>query len=319
MAIHLALSGFGLGASPAALAAQGLPPYASLNPVVEMRSGLSTLPRLEPGALWHAQVTTDYGSLIEYTAVTQEKFVLDAEIFSTRVSVARAVGGHGFVLAGITWSQAGDGQLDGLFDAYHDLIGVTVTGRDLRPENDFAYRFAVGQHEFEYEKASGFLGDLRVGAGLRHHDDWQSVFSVTLPTGTAPDGYRKGVASANLTTLVHRDFGREARYGYEGTFGVGVTPRRGELQDWQRTTFFLVAQGMRARLLGPLQAYANVVFVTPYYRDTGIPELNLHELTLDLGALVRFAAGPTWLAGMTQDLAPHGPAVDVVFRLGAYW
>jgi hypothetical protein len=35
--------------------------------------------------------------------------------------------------------------------------------------------------------------------------------------------------------------------------------------------------------------------------------------------LVRFPKGPTWFVGMTQDLMPNGPAVDVVFRLGAYW
>ena len=72
-------------------------------------------------------------------------------------------------------------------------------------------------------------------------------------------------------------------------------------------------------MLGPLQAYANLFYDTPYYRNTGTPELDKKELTLDAGLLFRFGPGPAWLLGMTQDLSPSGPAIDVAFRLGVYW
>jgi hypothetical protein len=290
-----------------------------MNPVVEMRSGLGTFSWFEPDRPWHVQVTSEYGSLIEYAPGQPEEFVLDAELFSTRVVVARAITTRGFLLAGTSWTRAGDGHLDGLLDASHELLGVRVAGRDKRPENAFAYRMALGEQEFQYEKGNGFLGDLRVGLGLRHRVGWQTVFSLTVPTGAEPDGFRKRVVSGNLTTTFHRDFGEGGRFGYEGTLGLGYTPRHGELEEWQRTTFFLLAQGVRARLIGPWQGYANFFLVSPYYRNTGIPEFNLQEMTLDLGALIRLADGPTWFLGMTQDLLPNGPAVDVVFRVGAYW
>jgi len=301
------------------LQGQGLPPYSAINPLAEMRSGLATHPRLDSDRFWSVHLTTEYGSLIEYAGGRPERLVLDSEISVTRLWVARSIGERAHVSAGISWNHATSGYMDGFFDAVHDVIGVTVAGRDRRPENSFAYRISLGDRAFEYTKGSGFLGDLRLGVGLRHRDAWQTAFSLTLPTGIAPRGFRKGVTSANLTTMVSRDFGRGARYGYEGTIGVGFTPRWGELREWQNTTFLLFAQGVRARVMGPVHGYLNVVVVSPYYHDTGIQELNLHEFSIDLGALVPVADGPTWFFGMTQDLLPNGPAVDVVFRAGAYW
>ncbi len=220
-------------------------------------------------------------------------FVLDAEILSTRALVARRIGSSGFVLAGASWNLASDGRLDDFLNAYHDVFGVSVLGRRKRPENSFGYQIDFKGGDFEYEEAVGFFGDLRVGAGLRHHRHWQSVLTVTLPTGSEPAGYRKGVPSANLTTTFHREFGAEGRFAYEGTFGVGYTPRNGDLGEWQRTTFGLLTQGARARLLGPWHAYANFLLATPYYRDSGIPELDANEFGLDLGTLFHFASGHT--------------------------
>jgi hypothetical protein len=81
----------------------------------------------------------------------------------------------------------------------------------------------------------------------------------------------------------------------------------------------MFTQGVRARLVGPLNAFANIFYHTAYYRRAGAPDLDSKELTLDTGALLRFKKGPTWLISMTQDLSPSGPAIDVAFRFGAYW
>ncbi|HEV8196236.1 MAG TPA: hypothetical protein VGP87_06325, partial [Gemmatimonadales bacterium] len=55
----------GLGAS---LAAQGLPPYASMNPMVISRTGLATQPYVAPGRTWRVTALIDYASAIEYSA-----------------------------------------------------------------------------------------------------------------------------------------------------------------------------------------------------------------------------------------------------------
>ncbi|MGQ0702849.1 MAG: DUF3187 family protein [Gemmatimonadales bacterium] len=303
---------------PPPLAAQSLPPYAALNPVAQMRTGLATLPWFHPRRRWHVSVTADYGSLIEYH---QDRYVLDAEILATRVQVARQVGRRGFLLAGTSFGGSYHGFLDGFLDWYHDFTGFEVAPRKLRPTNEFAYEIQVEDDSVvAYRREGAYLGDVLVGGGLRNEGS-QTAFWLTIPTSKTPRGYRKGVISANAVTMYHHDFGggKRDRFTYEGTFGIGYTKRNAELESWQRTTFFLIAQGLRARIVGPWHGYANLVYTSPYYRDTGIPELDRKDLTIDFGALFRFKRGPTWLLGLTEDLSPSGPAIDIAFRLGAYW
>jgi hypothetical protein len=302
----------------APLAAQSLPTLAPLNPMAQMRSGLTTLPWFGPERPWHLSFTADYGNAIEYTDRPEVHYVLDAELLATRLLVARNLGPRGFVLAEASLHGSYNGFLDGFLDWYHDFTGLHVAARSLRPTNAFAYQLRIGEKEFHYQPKT-FLGDVRVGGGVRFGRGWQSAFWMTIPTSSAPSGYRKGQVSANAHTMYHRDFGKNRRFTYEGSIGVGNTPIHGELREWQRSVFLMVTQGLRARLIGPFHAYANVFYDTPYYRNTGTPELDKKELTLDAGALFRFKKGPTWLLGMTQDLAPSGPAIDVAFRLGAYW
>ena len=305
-------------ASAGPVAGQGLPPYAPLNPMAQMRTGLGTLPWFGPEQDWHIVLTNDYGSSIEYTDRPEVRYVLDAELLATRLLVGRNLGGRGFLLAEATFQRSSNGFLDGFLDWYHDFTGLQVAARSLRPRNEFAYELHFPEQDFVYQRAA-FLGDFRLGGGMRYGNGWQSAVWLTLPTSSSPGGYRKGRISANATTMFHRDLGPNARFTYEASIGVGLTPRRGELRVWQRTAFLMVSQGVRARLIGPLNAYANVIYDSPYYRRTGSPDLDSKELTIDFGALFRFKRGPTWLLGMTQDLSPNGPAIDVAFRLGAYW
>jgi len=302
----------------APLGAQSLPSYAPLNPMAQMRSGLTTLPWFGDGRTWHVSATLDYGNAIEYTDGQDVDYVLDAELLNARFLVARGVGRRGFLVGEASLHGSYAGFLDGFLDWYHDLTGLHVAARALRPRNEFDYELRIEDSEFHYQPAN-YLGDVRLGGGMRFGNGWQSGVWVTLPTSGASNGYRKGTVSVNGNLMFHRDFGATGRFTYEGSAGLGVTPRHGDLAPWQKTVFFMVTQGFRARLVGPLHAYANVIYDTPYYLRTGTPELDHKELTLDTGALLRFRRGPTWLLAMTQDLSPSGPAIDVAFRFGAYW
>ena len=310
--------GYWMFAAPAGLSAQSLPPYAPLNPVAASRSGLSSQPYLDPGRRWHVTFQLDYGSLIEYATGGNISYVLDAEVLRTQVSVARNLGKEGFVLAEGSFNGAYAGFLDGFLDWYHNFFGFHVKARELRPKNAFAYdiEFASGRN-YHYRPSSGFLGDLRVGAGLRHSGRWQSTVSLTLPTSSSPAGYRRGKISVNAVTTLRSE--PTKRFIYEGTLGVGYTPTHGDLADLEHTTFLMVTQGGRVRVSGPLHAYANLIYHSAYYHDTGTFQLDNRELTIDLGGMLRFKRGPEWIFGLTEDLEPSGPAVDVVFRLGARW
>lgn len=312
----LAISGWLLTAPR--LAGQGLPAYAPVNPVAAGRSGLTTVPYLEPGRKWQVSFLTDYASLIEYTNAGDLSYLLDAEVLRAQLSVVRSIGKKAFVLAEGSFNGSYNGFLDGFLDWYHNLTGFRVTAREIRPTNQLAYEINLaGDRSYQYAGSSGFLGDIRLGGGLRHSPHWQSTLSVTLPTSSAPRGYRRGTVSLNTTTTLRSAFWK--RFIYEGTLGAGYTPTHGDLADLQHTTFLMLTQGVRARVAGPLHAYANVIYHSAYYQDTGIEELDNRELSLDLGGMLRFKQGPEWIFGLTEDLEPSGPALDVGFRLGVRW
>jgi hypothetical protein len=309
--------GYWLLAAPKALWGQGLPPYAPINPVAASRSGLVSQPYVDPGRKWRLTILTDYSSIIEYVAAPPVSYVLDAEVLRLQLSVARNVG-KGFLLADVSLNGAYNGFLDGFLDWYHDLLGVHLEARELRPTNQFAYDLELaGGRSYHYGRSSGFLGDLRVGGGLRHSTHWQSAMSLTLPTGKGPAGFRRGTLSVNATTTLRSTPGKP--FIYEGTLSAGYTPTRGDLKDLQHSTFLMVTQGLRLRIAGPLHAYGNLIYHSADYEDTGVKALDRRELSADFGGMLRFKRGPEWIFGLTEDLEPSGPAVDVTFRLGARW
>src|ERR1043165_8898952 len=166
-------------AGPRALAAQALPPYASMNPMVFSRTGLATQPYVAPGRRWRVGVLLDYASPIEYTSTPQVFYVMDAELLRLQLTVTREVGKNAFLLAEGSFNAAYDGFLDGFLQWYHNLVGLQVAARKIRPRNSFDYELdlADGRH-FTYTKSSGYLGDLRLGLGARHSRHWQTVASV---------------------------------------------------------------------------------------------------------------------------------------------
>ena len=77
-----------------------------------------------------------------------------------------------------------------------------------------------------------------------------------------------------------------------------------------------VSSGLRYRLWGNQSLYGNLFYHSPYYHDTTLPALDRRELSLDFGWMLQTRGGGEWRVGMTEDLEPGGPAVDLVFRLG---
>ena len=140
------------------------------------------------------------------------------------------------------------------------------------------------------------------------------MLSLTLPTSTAPAGYGRGVPAAGVVTTVHLPVARPLVY--EGSLGLGATPAYGALAPFQRTTFLSASSGARWRFWGRQSLYANLIYHSPYYHDTTIPALDRRELSLDFGWILATRAGREWRLGLTEDLEPGGPAVDLVFRLG---
>lgn len=258
----------------------------------------------------------DYASVIEYNLLPRAQYVLDAEIMRFSVELARDLTPRTFVALRTSVGGAYPGFMDGFLHWYHGLLGIKIPERDQRPRDQFLYTITLPDGTRVNRASSNlFLEDLRLGLGVRYRPGLQSVLSVTLPTSTGPEGYGKGVVSIGALSTLRAPLG--SRVIYEGSLGVGFTPAHGRLRQSQREGFAAITSGLRARVLGRQSLFANLFYHSPYYHDTRLPALDRPELSLDFGWILRTRRGMEWRVGMTEDLKPGGPAVDLVFRFGA--
>lgn len=302
---------------PDSLPAQGLPLYRPINPVAASRSGLSFEPFRAPHpGRWRTDVGLEYASTIEYNVLPQASLVLDSELLRMRAAVSRDLSATTFVLAEAEVLGAYAGIFDGFLEWYHGLLGIEIPERERRPRNSFLYSTdLIATDQLLREPSDLFLGDVRAGAGVRVLPTVQSVFALTVPTSTGPEGYGRGVVSASLLNTARLPV--TPRLLLEVSLSGGYTPTHGPLAEWQRETFVAGSTGARWRFWGKQSLYGNLFLHSPYYRDTTIPSLDRQELSFDFGWILATTGGREWRIGMTEDLEPGGPAVDLIFKLGA--
>jgi hypothetical protein len=307
-------------ALPSQSAAQGLPPYMPVNPVLTSRSPLYFQPYLDPGSKWRFRTLMDYGSAIEFNDYPSEdrRFVLDAELLRLEMTVDHDLGARGFAGISTSFNGAYNGFLDGFLNWYHRFTGLRVAAREIRPNNAFDYELKIpGQPLIVRSASSGFLGDTRLFAGYRFSRHWQASAAVILPTNTGPDGYGRGTVGLAASTTVRAPL--DHRWTFEGAAGIGYTPTHGDLADYQKTVFESLNAGIRYRFSGKQAAFINLWYQSSNYHDTQSTSLDGHEWTLDYGFLLRARKGPEWFLGMTEDIQPNGPSIDLSFRIGARW
>ena len=300
-------------------AAQGLPAYVPVNPALASRSALYAQPLVPATEGWRHAIVVDYSNAVERTSTGSGRpYLFDAETLQLDLWLGRDLSPTTFVFADLAVRGGYDGVLDPFLNWYHDLIGIPVRARNERPENSFAWTFTLPEGEVVRERPGTFLGDLRLGGGLRVGRG-QLVASVTLPTTTTDaDGWGRGTVGTALayTTNLYD----AARFDLEGGVSVGWTPRHGPLAEHQRTTFVGAMGAMRWRAIGRQVLFATLWMQSANWRETGFTALETAEVTLDFGALLRLGAGwPALQVGMTEDLVPRGPAVDAGFKLGVHW
>ena len=300
----------------AALPAQGLPAYRPINPVAASRSGLAFEPFREPapGRL-RTDLGVEYASTIEHNVLRQSSFFLDSELLRLRATVSRDLGRRTFVLAEAELLGAYAGVLDGFLEWYHGLLGIEIPEREHRPQNDFLYAADLnGGGRMLRRRGNLFLGDLRLGAGIRLHPRVQTVFALSIPTNSGPAGYGRDVVSASLLNTLRLPI--TPRLVFEGSLSGGYTPSHGSLADIQREVFVAGSTGLRWRFWGRQSLHGNLFVHSPYYRGAGLPALDRRELSFDFGWILVGSDGKELRIGMVEDFEPIGPAVDFIIRAG---
>jgi len=307
---------------PAPAAGQGgLPEWQAINPLATSRSGLYFQPYREPHKGFEFSLGLDYGSTAE-VALGRTKAdttqLLDTELMRFTVGLRHDLGDDWYAAAKVGVGGSYDGFMDGFLNWYHGIFGINFPERQNRPTNQFAYFVKPYPGFRKTRQQDGFyLGDTRLSAGRRLSRHWQAEFSLTLPTATAPVGYGTGVVTLGL--MADARYRLSGHWTYEGSAGLGYSPVHGDLAQWQNEVTALVSSGIRWRFAGSSSLYTNFILQTPYYHDAYIAPMDRVDFDIDFGYILRSKGGHEFRLGMTEDLYPAGPAIDLILRFGYRW
>ena len=304
---------------PARLVAQDIPPYVPANPVLESRSALYAQPFISPHPGWQLRFLSDYYNAVEVSRSDDARqTLLDTEVLQADIWATRDISPHLFLLVNVPLRGGYDGFLDGFLIWYHKVTGLAVPARDQLPRNVFQWGFVLPDTMVDRTRPGTFLGDVRAGAGLRA-GRVQLVATVTLPTATlGEDGWTRHVPGTSLALTARLVQAR--RLQVDAGASAGFTPTQGGLARFQRSTFASGMLSARWRFAGQQSIFATLWDQSASWKDTGFHAMDDAEVISDFGFLLHLRRGwPELQLGMTQDLVPHGPAMDVGFTIGLHW
>lgn len=304
-----------------AASAQDIPPYVPANPLLESRSALYAQPYVpaQPGIQW--RFVADYYNAVEVSQSadpTPRQYIFDAEVLQGDFWATRDVSKHVFLLANLPIRGGYDGFLDPFLNWYHNLIGLQVPARDELPIDTFQWTFGLPDTAITRPKPGTFLGDLRTGVGLRFGNT-ELIATVTLPTGTVDgDGWTRHVIGTSVALT--QELVRSSRFVVDAGASIGYTPTQGALAGYQNSVFASGLVSGRWRFAGQQSVFSSAWIQSPNWKHTGFDAVDDAEVILDFGFLLHVRHNwPELQFGMTQDLLPAGPAMDVGFTLGVRW
>ena len=145
----------------------------------------------------------------------EKPVALDLETFSVFGRVERRINAFSSFYVEVPLIYHWKGMFDSIIENYHDIIGVDNGGRQLRPDNQFAFQF--GNLNLDGPEAG--IGDIKLGLNIfkvRDISRFRFAFSVfaKLPTGNAGEGLGSGsfdvgaqVAFSNIFDRFQLDYG----------------------------------------------------------------------------------------------------------------
>ena len=306
---------------PAGAVAQDIPPYVPANPLIESRSALYGQPFISPRHGWGVRLVTDYYNAVEVSqsagsAPRQSTF--DAEVLQADLWLTRDVSRRIFVLANVPVRGGYSGFLDGFLIWYHHFINLPVPARDELPRNTFRWSVALPDTTVERARPGTFVGDARAGMGVRLGRA-QVIGTVTLPTATlGSDGWTRHVVGGSLALVA--DLVRTSRVVVDANGSIGLTPTNGRLARYQRSAFVAGMVTGRWRFIGQQALFFGVWTQSSNWKGTGFDAVDDVEAVMDYGFLLHLnRRWPELQLGMTEDLIPRGPAMDVGFTVGLRW
>jgi hypothetical protein len=307
--------------TPVPASGQDLPPYVPANPILASRSALYAQPFVSASTGFQWRFVADYYNAVEVSqspGLSPRQYIFDAEVLQGDLWMTRDLSRQVFVLADVPLRGAYNGFLDGFLNWYHHLLGLSVPARNQLPENVFQWSFVLPGSTINRPVPGTFIGDLRTGVGIRIGHA-QLVASVTLPSGTiSQEGWTRHVVGTSVALT--GDLVRSTRIVLDASASGGYTPTQGQLSPYQRSAFASGLVSGRWRFAGQQAIYSTVWFQSSNWKNTGFDSVDDPEVSMDFGFLLHISRhSPELQLGMTQDLLPKGPAMDVGLTVGLRW
>jgi hypothetical protein len=302
--------------------AQGIPPYVPANPLLASRSALYAQPFIAPASGTQLRFVADYYNAVEVAQSPgpyPRQTIFDAEVLQADLWATRDISKRFFLIADIPVRGGYDGVLDGVLNWYHKVIGLRVPARDQLPLNVFQWSFVLPDtNVIDRTKPGTFIGDVRAGAGIRLGRA-HVVASFTLPTATlGSDGWTRHVVGTSIALT--GELLRSARVAIDASASAGYTPLNGALSRYQNSVFASGLVSGRWRFAGQQTAFSSVWVQSSNWKNTGFTAVDDPEVIADFGFLLHVKQHwPELQLGMTQDLVPKGPAMDIGFTVGLRW
>lgn len=306
---------------PLRASAQDIPPYVPANPVLSSRSALYAQPFISASTGTQLRFVLDYYNAVEVSqspGAFPRQYIFDAEVLQGDLWATRDVSRRMFLLADLPIRGGYDGFLDGFLNWYHKLINIAVPARNMLPKDVFNWSFVLPDSNVVRAKPGTFIGDFRAGAGIRFGRA-QLIASVTLPTATlGSDGWTRHVVGTSIALT--DELVRTGRVVLDASVSAGYTPTNGALAPYQLSAFGSGLVSGKWRFAGQQSVFSSVWFQSSNWKNTGFSAVDDPEVSMDFGFLLHVR--PHWpelQLGMTQDLVPKGPAMDVGFTIGLRW
>lgn len=214
--------------------------------------------------------------------------------------------------------QAAEGNLDGVAEEFHSLLGLDQDGRFGLAKDDHLFFISNGNGvEVVLEEPPGSgVGDLTISGKrqLPSYGRWERAFdiAVKLPTGDEKRLMSSGSADVALRFLGSRAFGSWHVHGGAGMIYLGHWKALGTPPQIQLAGFAAIEKVFS----GDVSTVLQLVALQSPFQDLGVDGLDSASFQLTLGGYVPVAANH-WLSwGITENMLHFGSGSDFAFHVG---
>lgn len=238
------------------------------------------------GSKWNALVLSQYSSMYAVSDFDQpgleNPVALDMETFSVFGRVERRLNAFSSFYVEVPLIYHWKGMFDSFIENYHDIIGVDNGGRQLRPDNQFAFQFG----DLNLDGPEAGVGDIKLGINIfkiRDISRFRFAFSVfaKLPTGNPKKGLGSGSFDVGAQVAFSNIFDHfQLDYGF-GFMNLGTPDSR------LNTTLGSMGFGYIAvstEIYRDIQGVAQLYLSSSPY-DTGYNRLDDYQAMLTIGAI----------------------------------